>query len=63
MMIHHWIMCSFTGTVIHCLQYCPSGIKKEQQEPLRMFKSRMLSQSFKSILELTIDKVGVNLGR
>ena len=28
-----------------------------------MFRSRMLSQSFKGILELAIDKVGVNLGR
>jgi hypothetical protein len=35
----------------------------EQQEPLRMFRPRMLSQSFKGILELAIDKVGVNLGR
>lgn len=50
-------------TAYAAILICGPGTKKEQQEPLRMCRSRMLSQSFKSILELAIDKVGVNLGR
>lgn len=61
MIIHHRRMCSFAGTVIHCLQHRLAQRKQEQPRPLPSSGPEG-SEAFEGFFELTVHEVGIYLG-